>query len=146
MPAAPRASQAEVADTVALWFGRFLAVLFVAVVVSMMLTGAGRSHLLFPYSWEAEDRKVLETSQLTSVYNRIDSGVRTYHLLYGMYPEELRLLVDLELIQARDRFGPRRPVSFRWPRMALTIWCARNPYVRSPTCSSLWMGSNTTSS
>ncbi len=106
LPDAPRVSQAEVVDTVALWFGRVLGVAFVALVLSLMLTGAGRSRLLFPYSWEADDRQVLEASQLVSVYNRIDDGVRTYHLLYGMYPEELRLLVDLELMQSRDRFGP----------------------------------------
>ncbi|MEM1248683.1 MAG: DUF4388 domain-containing protein [Acidobacteriota bacterium] len=106
MPERPRVSQSELADVVAVWLGRALALLFVAVLLSMLVTGAGRSHLLFPFSWDAEARESLESAQLRSVYNRIDQGVRTYHLLYGMYPDELRLLVDLELIEARDRFGP----------------------------------------
>lgn len=106
LPERPRVSQSELADVVAVWLGRALALLFVAVVLSMLVTGAGRSHLFFPFAWDTEARESLESAQLRSVYNRIDQGVRTYHLLYGMYPDELRLLVDLELIEARDRFGP----------------------------------------
>ena len=49
---------------------------------------------------------MLARYQRVNSYGKIDQAIRTYHLVFGRFPEELGLLVDLDLLTEADLYDP----------------------------------------
>ncbi len=89
------------------WFGRVLALgMLLMLALTVGLPGE-RNSLLFPYPWQKAQRRDFEDAQRTAQQNKVDAGIRTYYLLFGRFPEQLGILVDLELLQRADLRDPR---------------------------------------
>ena len=89
------------------WLARGLGLALALVISTLLIRPAQHNSLLFPFPWQGEARRAYENSQMTALYDKVDGAVRTYYLLYGRYPEELGILVDLELLRPRELFDPR---------------------------------------
>ena len=89
------------------WLARGLGLALALLVSTLLIRPPQHNSLLFPFPWQGEARRAYENSQMTALYDKVDGAVRTYYLLYGRYPEELGILVDLELLRPRELFDPR---------------------------------------
>jgi hypothetical protein len=98
----------------ATWLARGLGSSLALVILVLLVVPGGRSSLSFPFPWQQEARSSFQRAQVTALYDKIDRSVRTYYLLYGRYPEELGILVDLELLRERELFDPHK----RWLQYA----------------------------
>ncbi len=92
----------HLAGLINLWGVRFLALLLLALLVRHV---AGESSSLQPVPG------VSETGELGEIAGRVAWGrttaklaqaLRTYHLVYGTYPDDLEVLVDLDLCSEED--------------------------------------------
>lgn len=88
-------------DVASPWLARALALAMVALLAATAVLPRERSSLLLPFSWLAADREALDREQRTAIHRKIERAIRTYHLIYGRYPEDLTLLADLQLLAQR---------------------------------------------
>ncbi|HUP24236.1 MAG TPA: DUF4388 domain-containing protein [Thermoanaerobaculia bacterium] len=98
----------------ATWLARGLGSALSVVILVLLVVPGERSSLSFPFPWQQEARTSFQRAQVAALYDKIDRSVRTYYLLYGRYPEELGILVDLELLRERELFDPHN----RWLQYA----------------------------
>lgn len=103
-------SRAAVMTTTATWVVRGIALGMVLLVVGLIALGGDRSAWFLPFPWLEAHRQSFERTQSLALYGEIDRAVRTYYLLYNRYPEELGILVDLELLSRNDLHDQRN----RW--------------------------------
>jgi Domain of unknown function (DUF4388) len=92
-PAASRPAQAA-------WVPNLVAVAAFGCLIAVLVFRGGRLGLPFPGQTEA--LSVHQRLQSTSRYQKLDGAARTYFLLEGRYPENLRMLVELGLLSGRD--------------------------------------------
>jgi hypothetical protein len=98
----------------ATWLARGLGASLAVLILALLVVPGERSSLSFPFPWQQEARGSFQRAQVTALYDKIDRSVRTYYLLYGRYPEDLSILVDLELLRERELFDPHK----RWLQYA----------------------------
>ncbi len=105
-PAAPRPAtrkiSPETASALPKWFARAATFGLLLVFALSLLLRSERNQLVLPYPWQDPQRAEFEASQRATVWRKIDGAVRTYHLLYGRFPEQLGILVNLEFLAQRD--------------------------------------------
>ena len=109
--AAPSRSASRRPDSVlnvaTLWTVRALGIGLVALLLMQLSLRSERNGLLFPFPWQDVHRERIERTQWLSTVERIDRALRSYHLLYGRFPDDLEILVDLELLDGVDLYDPR---------------------------------------
>jgi hypothetical protein len=109
VPVRPPTRTATMTAT-ATWVVRGIALGMVLLVVGLIAFGGDRSAWVLPFPWLDQHRQSFERAQSLALYSEIDRAVRTYYLLYSRYPEELGILVDLELLSRQDLHDQRN----RW--------------------------------
>lgn len=95
--------RAEVSEAPAppLAVGRMLAAVLVGLLVAAVAWRSGR--VFFPLPWQGDERQVFERTQRTAQYLKIDRAARTHFLIEGRYPDDLARLVQLGVLDGRDR-------------------------------------------
>lgn len=87
-----------------------------ALAAALLLVGAalqGPGRLLLPFPWQEEARKALAREQQTALYLKLDRAAKTYFLMKGHFPENLRTLSVLGLLSGQDLRDPlRRPLAY----------------------------------
>jgi hypothetical protein len=104
------------------WFGRVLAFGLLLVLALTVSLSSERTTLFFPYPWQDDLRREFEGYQRESLLVKVDRAIRTYYLLYGRFPEQLGILVDLELLGPSDTSDPRgRVLEYSTAGMTYTL-------------------------
>jgi hypothetical protein len=81
--------------------------------LALVLAGGSVPRLLQPFPWQEADRHRLETLRVTALHRGLAGKLKTYHILYGVFPLDLRPLVDIGLVSASDLADSRgRGVAF----------------------------------
>ncbi len=107
-PARPASRRPDsVLNVATLWTVRALGIGLVALLLMQLSLRSERNGLLFPFPWQDGHRDRIERTQWLSTVERIDRALRSYHLLYGRFPDDLEILVDLELLDGVDLYDPR---------------------------------------
>ncbi len=86
------------------WAARAMALGFGVLLVSQLILRAQRQELMYPFFWQARTAEQMETRLWDVVSGRLDRALRIYHLLYGRFPDDLEVLVDLELLSIADLY------------------------------------------
>lgn len=69
--------------------------------------------VLLPFPWQEEQRNALAREQQTALYLKLDRAAKTYFLMKGHFPENLRTLAVLGLLSGQDLRDPlRRPLAY----------------------------------
>ena len=97
----------SVINVATMWTVRALGIGLVALLLMQLSLRSERNGLLFPFPWQDGHRDRLERAQWLSTVERIDRALRVYHLLYGRFPDDLEILVDLELLDKADLYDAR---------------------------------------
>ncbi|HVS03168.1 MAG TPA: DUF4388 domain-containing protein [Thermoanaerobaculia bacterium] len=63
--------------------------------------------VLLPFRWQEEVREVFAHHQRQAQFQHLDKAARTYFLLEGHYPDELRELAEMSLLSSRELRDPR---------------------------------------
>lgn len=93
----------------------------VAVLAVVALLGQPRSTLV-SRPWSSDVEESAERLERIAAFEAIDRAIRTYHLLEGRFPDELKTLVESELLQPEAlRDGAGRPLSFRSDREGYVV-------------------------
>lgn len=101
-PSRPWVRSDALVQVLSLWCGRVLAVGLLVLLVWQGLLAADRAQLLYPFFWQDAERSRLEEQHWLAARRKIEDSVRVYSLLYGRYPEDLEILVALDLLSDRD--------------------------------------------
>jgi hypothetical protein len=68
----------------------------------LVLAGGSAPRLLHPFPWQDADRQRLENLRVTALHRDLAGKLKTYHILYGTFPLDLRPLIDIGLARPRD--------------------------------------------
>jgi hypothetical protein len=71
-------------------------------VLVLVLAGGSAPRLLHPFPWQEGLRQRLETLRITALQRDVVGKLKTYHILYGSFPLDLRPLVDTGLLRQGD--------------------------------------------
>lgn len=93
------------------WSGRALALLPLAILFVVFVRFP--LHLFLPFPWQEEPRQVAEAEMRAVSYQTIDRAAKTYYLLESRFPDQLRQLVELGLLDESDLRDPQGR-SFAW--------------------------------
>ncbi len=104
--AAVRRRRESLVEAARMWLARGLALCLVGLVASTVLVPSRGSSLLFSLPWLGPQRLAFERVRQEAAYRELGQAMRTYHLIFGRFPEEMRLLVDLDLVAPSDLRGP----------------------------------------
>ncbi|HVR30458.1 MAG TPA: hypothetical protein VMS86_13105, partial [Thermoanaerobaculia bacterium] len=79
----------------------------------LVLAGGSTPRLHHPFPWQEADRQRLESLRAASVHRDLTGKLKTYHMLYGTFPLDLRPLVDTGIVRPGDLDGSDgRAISF----------------------------------
>jgi len=70
--------------------------------LALVFAGGSVPRLLEPFPWQEASRQRLETLRVTALHHSLAGKLKTYHILYGVFPLDLRPLVDIGLVSAGD--------------------------------------------
>jgi hypothetical protein len=114
-PAAAREEKSDGATRAARWgemggqlgelsriFSYTLSAGLAAVMLVLVFAGGSVPRLLQPFPWQDASRQSLETLRVSALHHSLAGKLKTYHILYGVFPLDLRPLVDIGLVSARD--------------------------------------------
>lgn len=106
-PSPPKRREDSLSAVGSVWITRAVALVLGALLILLVAAPASRTAAFFPFSWQSGQRLGYEGGQRAVIYTKITRAVDTYYLLYGRYPEELGILVDMELLSSADLYDPR---------------------------------------
>lgn len=110
--APPRGESRRPSGLAAAWPGWLLA-LVPAAALAVVLTGSPLQ-LILPFPWQGTTYQNLEKELQNVLYLKIDIAAKTYFLLEGRFPDDLRQVVDLGLLSSADLRDPRgRALAYR---------------------------------
>ena len=72
------------------------------VVLALVLGGGSAPRLHHPFPWQEANRQRLENLRLQAQEHDLIGKLKTYRILYGTFPLDLRPLVDTGLVGSRD--------------------------------------------
>jgi hypothetical protein len=94
-------------------FSYTLAAGLAIVVLALVLAGGSTRRLHHPFPWQESARQRFESLRLDSIHHDLTGKLKTYHILYGTFPLDLRPLVDTGIVRPRDlEDNQGRDVSF----------------------------------
>ena len=97
-------------DRVFAWGGLVLAV---AGLVILLAVASLPGLVLFPGTWQGEQRETYETLRREALYSKVDRAAKTYFLLNGHFPERLKGLVSGHQLAESDLKDPEaRPLRY----------------------------------
>ncbi len=97
----------DIAQILSVWAARAMAFALVALLATQVFFRAQRQDLKFPFFWQARTADQLETKLWSATAAKIESALRVYHLLYGRFPDDLEILVDLQLLAPTSLYDAR---------------------------------------
>jgi hypothetical protein len=83
-------------------FSYILAAGLALVVLALVLSGGSSPRLHQPFPWQETGRQDLESVRLQSQERDLIGKLKTYRILYGTFPLDLRPLVDAGLVRPAD--------------------------------------------
>jgi len=83
-------------------FSYVLAAGLAILMIVLVIAGGSVPRLHHPFPWQEADRQLLESVRVATVHRDLSGRLKTYHILYGTFPLDLRPLVDTGIVDARD--------------------------------------------
>jgi hypothetical protein len=94
-------------------FSYTLAAGLAILVLALVLAGGSMPRLHHPFPWQDAQRQRIESLRQASLHRDLTGRLKTYRILYGSFPLDLRPLVDTGLVHPRAlRDGRGRDVHF----------------------------------
>jgi hypothetical protein len=93
-------------------FSYILAAGLALVVLGLVLWGGSAPRLHQPFPWQEKNRERLENLRLQAQEHDLVGKLKTYRILYGTFPLDLRPLVDSGLVRPGDTESHGRAVVF----------------------------------
>jgi hypothetical protein len=72
------------------------------VILVLVLAGGSAPRLLHPFPWQEASRQRIENLRVRSLQRDLVGKLKTYHILFGTFPLDLRPLVDTGLVRPSD--------------------------------------------